>query len=155
MLNLIRLAFIGISMLVLAGCTVDSESLSEKNIPIMNSSESIHWVLELELDPERVTEFQVLMSEMVALAETQPGTLVYEWYFVDDNSRCIINERYRDSAALIDHMTASQPYSERFIAAATISRLTVLGNVDSAIRTALEGLEPSYLSIGEGFFRGQ
>jgi quinol monooxygenase YgiN len=112
-------------------------------------------LLELELNPERAADFKVLMSEMVALAETQPGTLVYEWYFNEDKTRCIINERYRDSTALIDHMEASGPYAERFIAAATISRLTILGDVDTATRAALVSLEPSYLSIGEGFSRGR
>ena len=155
MLYTLRFTLIAISLLVLAGCTADKVSLDDDSQHSAAASASIHWLLELELNPERAADFKVLMSEMVALAETQPGTLVYEWYFNEDNSRCIINERYRDSAALIDHMTASGGYAERFLAAATISRLTILGDVDSASRTALAGLEPSYLSIGEGFYKGQ
>lgn len=155
MLYRLRLTFISISLLVIAGCAADSTSLSGVSLQSKATSESIHWLLELELDPVRVADFKILMSEMVAFSETQPGTLVYEWYFNEDNSRCIINERYRDSAALIDHMTASGGYAERFLAAATISRLTILGDVDSATRAALAGLDPSYLSIGEGFYKGQ
>ena len=154
MLYRLRLTLISISFLVLTGCAADRTSLDDDSPQSAAASASIHWLLELELNPERVADFKGLMSEMVALAETQPGTLVYEWYFNEDNSRCIINERYRDTTALIDHMEASRLYAERFIAAATISRLTILGDVDTATRVALEALEPSYLSIGEGFSRG-
>jgi hypothetical protein len=31
------------------------------------------------------------------------GTLQYEIYFNDDQSECIVHERYRDSEALIEH----------------------------------------------------
>ena len=155
MLYRLRLTLIAISLLVLTGCAADRASLDDNSPRSAAASASIHWLLELELHPERVADFKVLMGEMVALAETQPSTLVYEWYFNEDNSRCIINERYRDSTALIDHLAASGPYAERFIAAATISRLTILGDVDTATRAALEALEPSYLSIGEGFSRGR
>ena len=155
MLYRLRLTLISISLLVLTGCAADRASLDDDSPQSAAATESIHWLLELELNPERAADFKVLMGEMVALAETQPGTLVYEWYFNEDNSRCIINERYRDSTALIDHLAASGPYAERFIAAATISRLTILGDVDTATRVALEALEPSYLSIGEGFSRGR
>jgi len=157
MLYRLRLTLIAISLLVLTGCAADRASLDDDSpqSAAASASASIHWLLELELNPERVADFKVLMSEMVALAETQPGTLVYEWYFNEDNSRCIINERYRDSTALIDHMAASGPYAERFLAAATISRLTILGDIDTATRAALEALQPNYLSLAEGFSRVQ
>lgn len=155
MLYRLRLTLIAISLLILTGCAADRASLDDDIPQSAAASASIHWLLELELHPERVADFKVLMGEMVALAETQPGTLVYEWYFNEDNSRCIINERYRDSTALIDHMAASGPYAERFLAAATISRLTILGDIDTATRAALEALQPSYLSLAEGFSRVQ
>jgi len=155
MLYRLRLTLIAISLLVLTGCDADRASLDDDSPRSAAASASIHWLLELELNPERVADFKVLMSEMVALAETQPGTLAYEWYFNEDNSRCIINERYRDSTALIDHMAASGPFAERFLAAATISRLTILGDVDTGTRAALEALQPSYLSLAEGFSRVQ
>jgi len=155
MLYRLRLTLIAISLLVLTGCAADRASLDDNSPRSAAASASIHWLLELELHPERVADFKVLMGEMVALAETQPSTLVYEWYFNEDNSRCIINERYRDSTALIDHMAASGPYAERFLAAATISRLTILGDIDTATRAALEALQPNYLSLAEGFSRVQ
>jgi quinol monooxygenase YgiN len=39
--------------------------------------------------------------EIVRAKDT--GTLQYEIYFSDDQSECIVLERYRDSQALIEH----------------------------------------------------
>jgi quinol monooxygenase YgiN len=40
--------------------------------------------------------------EIVRTKDT--GTLQYEIYFNDDQSECIVLERYRDSEALIEHL---------------------------------------------------
>ena len=44
------------------------------------------------------------MSELQGIARTRDtGTLQYEIYFNNDQSECIVLERYRDSEALIEH----------------------------------------------------
>lgn len=51
-----------------------------------------------------VDEFKRLSAvclEIVRAKDT--GTLQYETYFNDDESECIVLERYRDSQALIEH----------------------------------------------------
>ncbi len=116
------------------------------------SADQLHWILELQVDASGVKDFKKLMIELVAVASLEPGTLIYEWYFNDDNSYCIINERYRDSAALLVHMQASAAYSERFLAVAKITRLTVLGNPDEPTRVALAGLKANYFAFDAGFF---
>ena len=52
----------------------------------------------------KVDEFKRLSAlclEIVRAKDT--GTLQYETYFNDDQSECIVLERYRDSQALIEH----------------------------------------------------
>ena len=113
----------------------------------------LHWILELRIDTKQIIDFKELMVEMVAAAKLESGTLVYEWYFSEDNSRCIINERYRNSSALLAHMRASGRFSERFLAAAKITRLRLLGDPDAEVRAALVGLNAEYLPLGEGFYK--
>ena len=51
-----------------------------------------------------VDEFKRLSAqamEIVRIKDT--GTLQYDIYFNDDQSECIVLERYRDSEALIEH----------------------------------------------------
>src|SRR4030081_3430529 len=49
-------------------------------------------------------EFKRLSAQAIEIARTKDtGTLQYEIYFNDDQSECIVLERYRDSEALIEH----------------------------------------------------
>jgi hypothetical protein len=51
----------------------------------------------------------------------EPGTLQYEIYFNDDESECIVLERYRDSDALIEHGANVADLMEPILATASVS----------------------------------
>jgi quinol monooxygenase YgiN len=52
----------------------------------------------------RLDEFKRLSAQCMEIVRTQDtGTLQYDIYFNDDESRCVVLERYRDSQALIEH----------------------------------------------------
>ena len=52
----------------------------------------------------KVEEFKRLSAQAMEIARTKDtGTLQYDIYFNDDESECIVLERYRDSEALIEH----------------------------------------------------
>jgi Antibiotic biosynthesis monooxygenase len=52
----------------------------------------------------KLEEFKRLSARAMEVARTKDtGTLQYEIYFNDDQSECIVLERYRDSEALIEH----------------------------------------------------
>ena len=49
-------------------------------------------------------EFKRLSAQLMEIVRSKDtGTLLYEIYFNDDQSECIVLERYRDSEALVDH----------------------------------------------------
>ncbi len=51
-----------------------------------------------------VEEFKRLFSQCMEIVRTQDtGTLQYDTYFNDDETECIVIERFRDSDALIQH----------------------------------------------------
>ena len=51
-----------------------------------------------------VEEFKRLSAQALEIVRTKDtGTLQYDIYFSDDQSECIVLERYRDSEALIEH----------------------------------------------------
>ncbi len=51
-----------------------------------------------------VEEFKRLSAQAMEIVRTKDtGTLQYDIYFNDDQSECIVLERYRDSEALIEH----------------------------------------------------
>jgi quinol monooxygenase YgiN len=51
---------------------------------------------------EEYNRLSVQAMEIVRTKDT--GTLQYDIYYNDDQSECIVVERYRDSEALIEHM---------------------------------------------------
>jgi epsilon-lactone hydrolase len=52
----------------------------------------------------KVEEFKRLPAQAIDIARAKDtGTLQYEIYFNDDQSECVVLERYRDSAAVIEH----------------------------------------------------
>ena len=52
----------------------------------------------------RLKEFKRLSAQCMEIVRAKDtGTLQYEIYFSDDQSECIVLERYRDSEALIQH----------------------------------------------------
>jgi len=50
---------------------------------------------------EQFKRLSMQLMEIVRSKDT--GTLQYEIYFSDDQSECIVLERYRDSEALVEH----------------------------------------------------
>ena len=52
----------------------------------------------------KVEEFKRLSAQAMEIVRAKDtGTLQYDIYFNDDQSECIVLERYRDSEALIEH----------------------------------------------------
>jgi quinol monooxygenase YgiN len=52
----------------------------------------------------KLEDFRRLSARAMEIARTRDtGTLQYEIYFNNDQSECIVLERYRDSEALIEH----------------------------------------------------
>jgi quinol monooxygenase YgiN len=52
----------------------------------------------------KLEEFKHLAAQCMEIVRTKDtGTLQYDIYFNDDQSECIVHERYRDSDALIEH----------------------------------------------------
>jgi len=80
-----------------------------------------------------------LSREAKEIARTKDtGTLQYDLYFNDDESECMIIERYRDSEALIEH---AANLGDLFGAISTVSVVhgEVLGEPSAELRAKLTG----------------
>ena len=53
---------------------------------------------------DELEEFKRLSAQLMEIVRSQDtGTLQYEIYLNEDQSECIVLERYRDSEALVEH----------------------------------------------------
>jgi quinol monooxygenase YgiN len=64
----------------------------------------IQGVARFKFHEGKVEEFKRLCAELMDLVRAKDsGTLEFEIYLSDDESECVVYERYRDSEAVIDH----------------------------------------------------
>ncbi|MDQ3209661.1 MAG: antibiotic biosynthesis monooxygenase [Actinomycetota bacterium] len=85
----------------------------------------------------KVEEFKRLSArcmEIVRAEET--GTLQYDIYFNDDQSECIVLERYRDSEALIEHTAHLGDLGAAILATGSVSG-ELLGEPSAELRANL------------------
>jgi quinol monooxygenase YgiN len=111
-------------------------------------SEQLSWLLEVTILPGKLADFRAVAKDLIANTQPEPGTLDYEWHLSPDNTTCHIFERYRDSAAMIQHVGGFG-----FLASCRPTRFSVYGDLSAEAKTALADLGPVYFSGLGGFSR--
>jgi quinol monooxygenase YgiN len=85
----------------------------------------------------KLEEFKRLSAQCMEIVRTKDtGTLQYEIYFNDDQSECIVVERYRDSEALIEHLANLGDLGEAILATGSVSG-ELLGEPSAELRANL------------------
>ena len=87
---------------------------------------------------EEFKRFATQCMEIVRAKDT--GTLQYDIYFNDDQSECIVQERYRDSEALIDHAAHLGDLNEAILATGFVSG-ELLGEPSAELRAKMADSE--------------
>jgi quinol monooxygenase YgiN len=99
----------------------------------------------------KLEEFRRLSARAMEIARTRDtGTLQYEIYFNNDQSECIVLERYRDSEALIEHGAHLGELARAILATGSVTSVC-LGEPSAELRAMLAGspveLFTLYLSL--------
>ena len=101
-----------------------------------------------------MTEFKKIVGQLIAAAKNEAGTLAYEFSIDADQSIVHIFERYRNSDAIVSHVTQTfGPFAERFLAAAQVRSFVVYGTPSTEVREVLAGFKPTYMTPFNGFTR--
>ena len=90
----------------------------------------------------KLEEFKRLSAQAMEIVRTrEPGTLHYDIYLNDDESECVVIERYRDSAALVEHAANLGDLSDAILAIVTVVHGEILGEPSAELRAKLAGSE--------------
>ena len=85
----------------------------------------LQGIARFEFHEDKLEEFKRLAAQCMEIVRTKDtGTLQYDIYFNDDQSECIVHERYRDSEALIEHAGHLGDLNEAIVAAGLNPRRT-------------------------------
>ena len=88
----------------------------------------------------KVEEYKRLSAEAMEIVRTKDsGTLQYDIYLNDDESECMVIERYRDSDALIEHGENLGDLSGAILATVSVVHGEVLGEASEDLRAGLSG----------------
>ena len=86
-------------------------------------------------------EFKRLAAQCVEIVRTKDtGTPQYDIYFNDDQSECVVHERYRDSEALIEHAAHLGDLNEAIVATGFVSGV-LLGEPSAELRAKMADSE--------------
>ena len=85
----------------------------------------LQGIARFKFDEGKLEEFKRLSAQCMQIVRTKDtGTLQYEMYFNDDQSECIVLERYKDSEALIQHAANVGDLMEAILATGSVFRRT-------------------------------
>jgi quinol monooxygenase YgiN len=92
-----------------------------------------------------VEEFKRLSAQCMEIVRSQDtGTLQYDTYFNDDETECIVIERFRDSDALIQHGENLAHLMDAITATGSVSG-ELLGDLSAELRARFTGGGPVQL----------
>jgi quinol monooxygenase YgiN len=99
-------------------------------------------IARFKVNEGRLEEYKRLSAQAMEIVKTKDsGTLRYDTYFNDDQSECIIIERYRDSEAAMEHAANLADISAAVLATVTVVHGELLGEPSEELRAKLAGSE--------------
>jgi quinol monooxygenase YgiN len=113
----------------------------------------ISYTIELAIADGKLDEFSEMAKAFTAATQEEPGTLRYQWFLSEDGSRCLIQEGFESSEALMTHLGNAGPHMPGLLALAPIARFHVSGDASDEVRGVIDGLGAEYFQELVGFER--
>ena len=99
----------------------------------------IKGVARFKFHEGKVEEFKRLSAQAMDIVRAKDtGTLQYEIYFNEDQSECVVYERYRDSEAVIEHGAHLGHLNEAIFATGSVSS-ELLGELSGELTAMIAG----------------
>ena len=107
-----------------------------------------------EVLPGQMDNFKQVASKVIAAVAQEPGTLMYEWSFRQDQKTFDVIELYRSSEAALAHVKhLVAEFGKDLGQVQKGLQLTIYGSPDAQVKQAVEGFNPVYQTHVEGFIR--
>jgi quinol monooxygenase YgiN len=107
----------------------------------------LQGIARIKFHEGKLEEFKRLTARCMEIVRTKDsGTLQYDVYFNDDQSECIVLERYRDSEALIGHAAHLGDLNQAIAATGFVSG-ALLGEPSAALREMVADSEVSLFTL--------
>src|SRR5512133_424508 len=102
----------------------------------------LQGIARFKFNEGKLEEFKRLSAQAMEIVRTKDsGTLQYDTYFNDDQSECIVIERYRDSKAAIEHASNLADVTAAVLATVSVVHGELLGEPSEELRANLAHME--------------
>jgi quinol monooxygenase YgiN len=116
----------------------------------------IHFRAEVTIQEGKVEEYKKLVQDMSRVVEAnEPDTINYHFYLNRAETKCVVNETYINSEAVLAHINgvASQTILPKISNVSKISRLDIYGNPSEKLQKVLTSFGPQTYNLFAGFSR--
>jgi quinol monooxygenase YgiN len=95
----------------------------------------------LRIHDGKLEEFKRIAGKCMDSVRTRDtGTLQYDFFFSGDNAECVVQERYRDSDAVLEHMANLGETMGELLETCAFS-VDIFGTPSSELTGGLEGFD--------------
>jgi len=120
----------------------------------MTDRSEIYWLVTCAVKPGKFDDFRAVVEPLVAATKAEEGSIAYDYTVNDDHTLVHIFESYRDSAAVVSHVTTVfSQFAEGFLEGVDVTGFVVFGTPDAAAKEILDGFGSTYFTPFEGFTR--
>ena len=120
-----------------------------------HKSDSIIFYLDLNVINNSVNVNEFLSGVVKSVNETEPGTMLYEYYLSEDKKKVSLIEIYKTDADAVIHMKnfLAAPHSGPFLETFEIESFKVMGNSSNELKEILNDFTRDHRKLIRGFKR--
>ena len=105
----------------------------------------------LKIHEGKLDAFKKLANEcIVAVKEKEKNTLQYDWFFNEDQTECVVREKFKDSDAVMVHIGNVGDLVGQMIAISEYLTPEIYGNPSEEVLEAAAPLHPRIYSFYQG-----
>jgi len=117
-------------------------------------SGTVYLVSRLAIEKGQSDAFKKHARELIAFVrDTQPGTLIYEWYLEQDENACTIVQSFRDSSAFVAHVENGGEVTRQFLKTCRFIQVDFYGDVSDDLREMAKTWSAGIVPYHDGFSR--
>jgi quinol monooxygenase YgiN len=114
----------------------------------------IYWLVTCEVKPGKFDDFAKVVEPLVAATKAEAGSIAYDYSVNADETLVYIFETYRDSEAVVSHVTkVFSQFADAWGACVDVTGFLVFGAPDAAATEILDGFGATYVRPFEGFLQ--
>ena len=120
-----------------------------------HKSDPIIFYLDLKVKNNSVNIEEFLDGVVKSVNETEPGTMLYEYYLSEDKKKVSLIEIYKTDADAVIHMKnfLAAPHSGPFLEFFEIESFKVMGNSSNELKEILNDFTRDHRKLIRGFKR--